>query len=90
MCATCGTVIRGYACRFYPPGSRWFERCLGLAWCPGCRIYTTSMVHVPREKILADALAGLPADEQERLRRSERRLVAYLDSRTLGGEADWH
>src|SRR5215469_17021662 len=24
-----------------------FERCIGLAWCLGCRIYTATMVHVP-------------------------------------------
>ena len=61
-----------------------FERCIGLAWCSGCRIYTGSMVYVPREEILVDVLAGLPAERRERLRRSERKLVGYLDRRASG------
>jgi hypothetical protein len=56
-----------------------FERCVGLAWCPGCRIYSGALVHIPRTRVLDDALASLPADERDRLRRSEVKLVDYLD-----------
>jgi hypothetical protein len=44
------------------------------------------MVHVPRDEILTDALAELPAAKQEQLRNSERKLVNYLASRTPGEE----
>ena len=79
ICVTCGTVVRGYRYRVYPAGSRFFERCIGLAWCSGCRVYTGSMVYVPHEEILVDVLAGLPAERREQLRHSERKLVGYLD-----------
>ena len=79
ICVTCGTVVRGYQYRVYPAGSRFFERCIGLAWCSGCRVYTGSMVYVPHEEILVDVLAGLPAERREQLRHSERKLVGYLD-----------
>jgi hypothetical protein len=81
VCVTCGTVVRSYVYRHYPAESRSFERCIGLAWCTGCRVYTGTMVHVPRDEILVDALAGLPADRQERLKRSELKLVDYLAGR---------
>ncbi|WP_285565462.1 hypothetical protein [Streptomyces sp. RTGN2] len=42
------------------------------------------MVHVPRTHVLVDALASLPTDERDRLRRSEAKLVAYLDARGAG------
>ncbi|MFE9425934.1 hypothetical protein ACFYNO_23570 [Kitasatospora sp. NPDC006697] len=42
------------------------------------------MVHVPRKQSLVDALASLPADERDQLRRKEVALVDYLDSRGLG------
>ncbi|GAA1355341.1 hypothetical protein GCM10009612_19460 [Streptomyces beijiangensis] len=58
-----------------------FERCIGLAWCAGCRIYSGDMVHVPRKRVLADALVSLPADERDRLLRKEGALVDYLDRR---------
>ncbi|MFD3608004.1 hypothetical protein ACFWXA_08000 [Streptomyces atroolivaceus] len=58
-----------------------FERCVGLAWCTGCGVYSGAMVHVPRDQVLADALAPLPLDEREHLERSEARLVGYLDER---------
>lgn len=79
-----GTAIRGYRYRFHPAESLLFERCIGLAWCSGCRVYTAAMMHVPRDETLVDALADLPADRQEQLRRSERKLVEYLASRDLG------
>lgn len=59
-----------------------FERCIGLAWCSGCRIYFGSMVHVPRKEVLVDALAPLPPEERERLSRSETRLIEFLDRET--------
>ncbi|WP_228974518.1 hypothetical protein [Streptomyces sp. DH12] len=43
------------------------------------------MVRVPRDHVLADLLAPLPAERRERLERSETRLVGYLDGR-LGPE----
>jgi hypothetical protein len=43
------------------------------------------MVRVPRDRVLADLLAPLPAEQRERLERSEARLVGYLDGR-LGPE----
>ncbi|SPF02692.1 hypothetical protein SMA5143A_3450 [Streptomyces sp. MA5143a] len=55
-----------------------FERCVGLAWCLGCRIYTGAMVHVPRKRVLVDALASLPRDQRERLGRSEVELIEFL------------
>ncbi|MBT1185259.1 hypothetical protein HET69_14895 [Streptomyces sp. CJ_13] len=61
-----------------------FERCIGLAWCSGCRIYSGDMVHVPRKRVLVDALASLPADDRDQLRRTEAALIDYLDSRGLG------
>ncbi|GLW54472.1 hypothetical protein Kpho01_24830 [Kitasatospora phosalacinea] len=61
-----------------------FERCIGLAWCSGCRIYSGSMVHVPRKRVLVDALASLPHDQQERLKRSETGLIDYLDRQARG------
>ncbi|MFE1288196.1 hypothetical protein [Streptomyces sp. NPDC058751] len=42
------------------------------------------MVHVPRERVLADALASLPADDRERLLRGEAALIDHLDSRDVG------
>jgi hypothetical protein len=64
--------------------SDFFERCIGFAWCSGCRVYTGHMVFVPRDEVLMDALAGLPVEQQERLRSSEWKLVDYLDRRTGG------
>ncbi|MFF6839889.1 hypothetical protein ACFY8X_13995 [Streptomyces tanashiensis] len=58
-----------------------FERCIGLAWCSGCRIFTGSMVQVPRKRELVDALASLGSGQRERLERSEARLIDFLDRR---------
>lgn len=55
-----------------------FERCVGLAWCLGCRVYTGAMVRVPRKRVLVDALASLPGEQRERLLRSEVKLIAFL------------
>jgi hypothetical protein len=62
-----------------------FERCIGFAWCSGCRVFSGSMVHVPRKHVLVDALASLPRDERERLERSETGLIEYLDRQLRGG-----
>ncbi|MFF2777491.1 hypothetical protein ACFVU3_21580 [Streptomyces sp. NPDC058052] len=56
-----------------------FERCVSLVWCPGCRVYSGALVHIPRTRTLADALASLPADERARLRHSETKLIACID-----------
>ncbi|WP_262371320.1 hypothetical protein [Streptomyces sp. WAC01526] len=40
------------------------------------------MVHVPRKRALVDALASLPREQQERLARSESRLIEFLDRHT--------
>lgn len=66
ICAACGTPVRSYRYRFHPPGSAVFERCVGLAWCSGRRIYSGHMVHVPRKRVLVDALASLPREQRER------------------------
>ncbi|WP_460072916.1 hypothetical protein [Streptomyces sp. YKOK-I1] len=42
------------------------------------------MVHVPRERVLVDALASLPADDRDRLLRKEAALIDHLDRRGLG------
>ncbi len=62
-----------------------FERCIGFAWCSGCRIYAGSMVHVPRKRVLVDALASLPHDQREHIERSETRLIEHLDRQARGG-----
>lgn len=59
-----------------------FERCVGLAWCSGCRIYSGNMVHVLRKRVLVDTLASLPREQRERLARSESLLVEFLDRQT--------
>jgi hypothetical protein len=84
VCVTCGTEIGGYQYRFHPSESDLFERCVGLTWCPGCRIYSATMVYVPRAEVLIDAVAKLPSDQQERLRNSELELVDYLAGRGIG------
>lgn len=61
-----------------------FERCIGLAWCSGCRIYLGAMVYIPRARRLVDVLASLPADERARLLRKEMALIDHLD-RHAGG-----
>ncbi|GGL92560.1 hypothetical protein GCM10010129_40340 [Streptomyces fumigatiscleroticus] len=70
--------------RFYPPESAMFERCPGLAWCSQCHVCTGTMAHVPRNHVLDDALASLPADERDRLLRKETALIEYLDRRVTG------
>ena len=62
-----------------------FERCIGLAWCAGCRIYSGNMVHVPRKRVLVDLLASLPLEQRERLLRSETRVIEFLDRQARGG-----
>jgi hypothetical protein len=84
MCAACGSDVRSYEYRFHPPESWMFERCVGFAWCSGCRIYSGGMVNVPRSRVLVDALASLPEDQREPLRRREGALIEYLD-RQAGG-----
>ncbi|MEU6342424.1 hypothetical protein ABZ883_15955 [Streptomyces sp. NPDC046977] len=80
----CHEPVRSYEYRFHPPESSGFERCIGFAWCSGCRIYTGNMVHVPRKRVLVDALASLPADDRDQLRRKEAALIDYLDSQGPG------
>lgn len=79
-------MVRGYRYRFHAAESEFFERCVGLAWCSGCRIYTGVMVHVPKDEVLVDALADLPVGQQEQLRGSERKLVEYLASCPYTGD----
>ncbi|ALO05719.1 hypothetical protein [Streptomyces gardneri] len=62
-----------------------FERCIGLAWCGGCRIYSGNMVYVPRKRVLVDLLAFLPPEQRERLLRSETRLIEFLDRQARRG-----
>jgi hypothetical protein len=84
VCVTCGTTVGGYQYRLHPPESGMFERCVGLAWCSGCRVYTGAMVYVPRDEVLVDALAGLPAWQRDELSGSERKLVGFLAMRADG------
>ncbi|MFF9623589.1 hypothetical protein [Streptomyces griseosporeus] len=81
VCGACRSAVRSYTYRMYPPDSPFFERCVGLAWCAECRVYGGSVVHVPRSRVLDDALAGLPDARRERIARSEGRLVQFLDRR---------
>lgn len=62
-----------------------FERCVELAWCSGCRVYSGGMVHVPRKRVLVDALASLSPERRERVERSEARLIEFLDGRARDG-----
>ncbi|MGW5423951.1 hypothetical protein [Streptomyces sp. NPDC003943] len=79
VCADCRTPIRSYQYRFHPPESELYERCVGFAWCPECRLYAGNMVDVPRRRVLVDVLAGLPAERREALRGKEPALIDYLD-----------
>ncbi|GAB3983167.1 hypothetical protein GCM10029978_089010 [Actinoallomurus acanthiterrae] len=79
MCATCRSPVRSYQYRYYPATSDSYERCVGFAWCPGCSVFTGTMVHVPRKRVLKDALIGLPPGERNRLKRNEADLIEYLD-----------
>ena len=74
--------MRSYVYRVHPPDSPVYERCIGLSWCSECRIYTGTMVHVPREEVLSDALAASPPEQRERLLANERGLLDYLNSHT--------
>ncbi|AWW35719.1 hypothetical protein DN051_02820 [Streptomyces cadmiisoli] len=82
ICAACGTAVRSYRFRFHPPESSLFERAVALAWCPGCRIYSGAMVHVPRTVVLADALTSLSPVQRERLLRKEAALIDFLNRQT--------
>ena len=73
----CSGDIHSYAYRIYPPESRWYERCIALSWCSGCRSYIANTVRVPRDVTPVDVLTGLP--DRDRLLRSETRLLDYLD-----------
>ncbi|MFC3893342.1 hypothetical protein ACFOWZ_17855 [Lentzea rhizosphaerae] len=75
----CTGTIRSYAYRYYPPASTFYERCIGLAWCSDCRAWSSAMVHVPRDRVMDDPLAGLAPEERDRLHRKERELVRHLD-----------
>lgn len=77
--------MRSYQYRYHPPGSALFERCIGLAWCAGCRLYSGNMVYVHRKRVLVDALASLPCEQRERIARSETRLIEFLDRRLRDG-----
>lgn len=80
----CHEPVLSYQYRFHPPESSSFERCIGFAWCSGCRIYSANMVHVPRERVLVDVLASLPVDDRDQLLRKEAALVDCLDNQGLG------
>ena len=74
-CAACGVPLRGYVYRFKPTS----DRCISLAWCPACRTYSGTMVHVPREENLPDALNPLDEFARERLLNSETKLIDHID-----------
>jgi hypothetical protein len=75
----CTGTIRSYAYRYHPPTSPFYERCIGLAWCSDCRTWSGAMVHVPRDRVMDDPLAGLAPEERARLHRKEKDLVRHLD-----------
>ncbi|PYC72984.1 hypothetical protein C7C45_07745 [Micromonospora arborensis] len=75
----CAGEISSYRYRLYAPSDKFYERCVGLAWCSNCREYSGAMVFVPRNERLRDLLADLPTAERERLARSEVKLLDYLD-----------
>jgi hypothetical protein len=75
----CGGEIRSYRYRYYPASDRFYERCVGLAWCSTCREYSGAMVYVPQDEQLSDLLADLPVPEREELARSEVKLLDFLD-----------
>ena len=75
----CGGDIYSYTYRHYRSESTRYHRCIGLSWCSRCRHYTGTMVGVPPDRVLVDALADLPPRERERLYRSELRLLDHLD-----------
>ncbi|MEV7420166.1 hypothetical protein [Streptomyces sp. NPDC089919] len=79
VCNHCGTWVKTYAYRYYPPGDPSYERCVGFAWCSECRVYSGNMVQVPRRRALVDLLDGLDDRERERLLRREAELIGYLD-----------
>ncbi|MER5642143.1 hypothetical protein ABT095_35040 [Kitasatospora sp. NPDC002227] len=84
MCTVCREPVRSYAYRFHPPESSFFERCISLSWCSGCRIRSSALVHIPRRRVLTDALAGLPVYVRADLRRSEQALIEHLDAHGIG------
>jgi hypothetical protein len=75
----CEGEIHSYRYRYHAPSDSSYVRCIGLAWCSTCREYSGAMVYVPRGEHLTDLLADLPAAEQQRLARSEVKLLDYLD-----------
>jgi hypothetical protein len=77
--SSCTGEIFSYYYRYYEPESSMYERCVGLSWCSVCRCYAGTMVFIPRDRALWDALAELPDHERERLSHSEVKLLDYLD-----------
>ena len=75
----CTGTVRSYVYRYHPPTSSFYDRCVGLTWCSDCRTWASAMVHVPRDEVLDDPLAGLDPEERDRLHRKEHELVRYLD-----------
>ncbi|MFD8597270.1 hypothetical protein ACFV1L_19930 [Kitasatospora sp. NPDC059646] len=78
LCAECDAPVRSYLHRLDLPGPAGRRRCIVFRWCAACRVYSTALVAVPPERVPADALADLPAEERERLLRKEHLLVAHL------------
>lgn len=84
--SACTGEIFSYGYRYYQPESSLYERCVGLSWCSVCRSYVGTMVYIPRDRALWDALADLPDHERERLSRSEVKLLDYLDRLVRRGQ----
>jgi hypothetical protein len=76
-----------YAYRHYPPQSPSYERCISLTWCSTCRTYAGTMVFIACDRVLVDALAGMPRLEREAVYRSEVRLLDHLDR--LARKGSW-
>jgi hypothetical protein len=52
---------------------------IGRSACSKCRIYIGTMVFVRRKEVLVDALRELPAERRQQLRKSESKLIEFLD-----------
>ena len=56
----CAGVIYSYRYRFYPTADKFYERCVGLAWCSTCREYSTTATESDPPHDVGSA--GLPYD----------------------------
>ncbi|MEV0897189.1 hypothetical protein [Actinoplanes sp. NPDC049802] len=77
--SSCDGRIYSYTYRRHPPGDSGYERCITMSWCTTCREFSDGLVFISRDRVLWDALAGLPPYEREDVERSPRKILDYLD-----------